>query len=57
LTIKSHQLTVHLNEETGQITFASSDGKSLLQEQIKAHVLMISTMPAQKPSAFINRSP
>ena len=35
LTIKSHQLTVHLNEETGQITFASSDGKSLLQEQNK----------------------
>ena len=35
MTIKSHQLTVHLNEETGQITFASSDGKSLLQEQNK----------------------
>ena len=52
LTIKSHQLTVHLNEETGQITFASSDGKSLLQEQNKGTRLMISTMPAQKPSAF-----
>ncbi len=31
--------------------------KSTVQGINIEHVLMISTMPAQKPSAFINRSP
>ena len=57
LTIKSHQLTVHLNEETGQITFASSDGKSLLQEQNKGARFDDFNDAGTKPSAFINRSP
>lgn len=57
LTIKSHQLTVHLNEETGQITLPLPMENRCCRNKIKAHVLMISTMPAQKPSAFINRSP
>ncbi|NDV95102.1 DUF5110 domain-containing protein [Dysgonomonas sp. 521] len=35
LTIKSNQLTVNLNQETGQTTFASPSGKSLLEEQEK----------------------
>ena len=42
LTIKSHQLTVHLNEETGQITFAYFRWKNrCCRNKIKDARLMI----------------